>query len=241
MARRPRPVQQSLPGTAGWGGARQGAGRPRGPRPRTLHRARSPHVERHPVHLTLRARPDAGSLRAPRAYGALVAALTAAQRDGFRVVQYAVQADHVHLIAEATDGAALRSGVQGLVVRAARALNRARRRRGAVWGDRYHRRDLTTPREVHHALAYVLCNARKHAPGGPRFDSCSSAPWFDGWRGAPPAAPPAARRPVRAARSWLLTTGWRRHGLLEPTTTPGDRDSWRRVAARRGWELVTIG
>ena len=238
---RRRPVQQSLPRTAGWGGKRAGAGRKPGPRPRTRHRARPPHAERHPVHLTLRARREAGSLRAPRAHLALVAALTAAQRDSFRVTQYSVQADHVHLIAEATDGAALTAGVQGLVVRAARAINRATGNRGAVWGDRYHRRDLTTPREVHHALVYVLCNARKHAAGVPRFDGCSSAPWFDGWRDAPPAAPPDLRRPVRAARSWLLTTGWRRHGLLAPATTPGERDSWRRVAARQGSVIVTIG
>ena len=178
-------------------------------------------------------------MRAPRAYLALVAALTAAQRDGFRVTQYAVQADHVHLIAEAPDGAALAAGVQGLVVRAARAVNRAVGRRGAVWGDRYHRRDLTTPRAVHHALVYVLCNARKHHAGVPRFDACSSAAWFDGWRGGAPATP-AGPRPVRAARTWLLTTGWRRHGLLDPEATPGPRESWRRVAARRGWTVTTV-
>lgn len=193
------------------------------------------------MHLTLRARPDRGSLRAPRAYGALLAGLRAAQRAEFRVAQYSVQADHVHLIAEATDGTALAAGIQGLVVRAARAINRATGRRGAVWGDRYHRRDLTTPREVHHALAYVLCNARKHAAGVARFDACSSAPWFDGWRGTPPVAPPDPPRPVRAARSWLLTTGWRRHGLLAPTTTPGDRGAWQRRAARWGGALVTVG
>jgi len=232
------PRQQSLPHTAGWGGKRARAGRKPGPRPRTLHRARPRHAARHPVHLTLRARREAGSLRAPRAYVAVVAALTAAQRADFRVVQYSVQEDHVHLIAEAADAATLASGVQGLVVRTARAINRALGRRGVVWGDRYHRRDLTTPRAVHHALAYVLCNSRKHDAGVPRFDACSSAAWFDGWRAAPAPAAPAAPRPVRAARTWLLTTGWRRHGLLDPGATPGPRGSWRRAAQRRGGVLT---
>jgi hypothetical protein len=35
-------------------------------------------------------------------------------------------------------------------------------RGGAVWGDRFHARDLKTPREVRHALVYVLNNHRKH-------------------------------------------------------------------------------
>ncbi len=190
------------------------------------------------MHLTLRARREVGSLRAPRTVLALVAAVRAAQRDDFRVVQYSVQEDHAHLIVEASDAAALAAGVQGLVVRAARAVNRAVGHRGAVWGDRYHRRDLTTPRAVHHALAYVLCNERKHHAGVARFDRCSSAAWFDGWRAAPPpAAVGDVARPVRAARTWLLTTGWRRHGLLAPEATPGDRESWRH---RRRGRLTTV-
>jgi REP element-mobilizing transposase RayT len=245
------PVQQRLPGTSGWGGKRDGAGRKPGPHPRTLHRARPAHSERHPVHLTLRSRREAGSLRTPRVYFALLAALAAAQRDGFRIAQYSAQEDHLHLIVEATDGLALERGVRGLLVRVARAVNRVIGRRGSLWADRYHRRDLRTPREVRHALAYVLCNARKHHAGVPVLDRCSSAAWFDGWRTPPVAAVTAAlgenaasqpeHVPVRAARTWLLTVGWRRHGLLDPRGTPGARESWRRVAARRGQLLATAG
>ena len=59
-----------------------------------------------------------------------------------------------------------------------------------------------------------------------RLDPASSARWFDGWkRGIPttsegtraaPDAPPVAR-----ARTWLLTIGWRRYGLLDPADVPG--------------------
>jgi hypothetical protein len=125
----------------------------------------------------------------------------------------------------------------------ARAVNRILGRRGALWADRYCRRDLRSPREVRHALAYVLCNARKHHAGVPELDRCSSAAWFDGWRGAPrgTARATTAEAPVRAARTWLLTVGWRRHGLLDPRATPGDRESWRPVAARRRELPATVG
>jgi len=36
------------------------------------------------------------------------------------------------------------------------------RRRGQVFADRYHAVTLTSPRQVHHALAYVLNNWRRH-------------------------------------------------------------------------------
>ena len=59
------------------------------------------------------------------------------------------------------------------------------RRRGKVWGDRYHRRDLTSPRQVRNALVYCLKNYKKHyritSGAKPRIDLCSSARWFQGW------------------------------------------------------------
>ena len=35
-------------------------------------------------------------------------------------------------------------------------------RKGAVWADRHHRRELTTPSEVRSAMVYVLQNYRRH-------------------------------------------------------------------------------
>ncbi len=148
-------------------------------------------------------------------------------RGGFRLVQYAVQPDHLHLIVEASDKAALSTGMQGLSVRIARQLNGMLGRRGGVFADRYHARQLKTPREARNALAYVLLQARRHASkatGGrstPVIDPCSSAPLFDGFSGtrAPRAGP--WDETVVAARMWLLTTGWRRHGKIDPREIPG--------------------
>jgi len=138
----------------------------------------------------------------------------------FRVVQFSVQNDHVHLIVEASDSDCLGRGVQGLAIRLARAINRALAQPGKVWGDRYHARELRTPREVRTAIVYVLMNAKKHlrraASGG--IDPMSSAPWFDGFRHATPLAPDEPA--VVEARTWLGATGWRRCGLVRVDEAP---------------------
>jgi REP element-mobilizing transposase RayT len=86
-------------------------------------------------------------------------ALARSSRAGFRVIEFSVQDDHVHLIAEAADRRTLSGGVRGLAIRLARAVNRTLGRRGQVWGSRYHARALTTPRAVRHVLIYVLNNS----------------------------------------------------------------------------------
>jgi putative transposase len=201
------------------GGRRDGAGRKAvGRRPGVPHRPRAPHARHAPVHVTLRAATLPVSLRAPSLFQVVKAALARASRDVFRVIAFSVQRNHLHLIVEAEAGAALSRGVQGLSIRIAKAVNRVLGRRGAVWGDRFHARDLTTPREVRNALVYVLQNHRKHGDGrGPRFDPCSSARWFEGWRLR---VEKALSSPVVTARTWLARWGWRRHGLLDPDERP---------------------
>jgi hypothetical protein len=146
-------------------------------------------------------------------------ALAAASRAEFRVIEFTVQADHIHLLAEAKDTHVLASGMRGLAIRVARAVNRSLGRRGRVWDSRYHARPLTTPRAVRHALVYVLMNFKKHGHIGTEIDPCSSGPWFSGWR-APPAAVEGGPRPIAVARTWLARLGWRRHGLIDPGERP---------------------
>lgn len=152
----------------------------------------------------------------------LVASIAKASTEAFRVVHFSIQDDHLHLLVEASDRSALRLGLQGLGVRLARATNRVLRRSGRVLGDRYHARALRTPREVKHALAYVLQNFKKHQRlAATRLDPCSSAVWFDGFRERAP--PPLAGAPVRAPHTWLCRVGWRRHGLLSAEARPAPR------------------
>jgi len=126
--------------------------------------------------------------------------------------------------------------MKAIGARLARAVNRVARRQGPVLAERYHHHLLRTPREVHRALRYVLLNARKHAGkvrGAVRavrtlLDPASSARWFDGWKPGRRPSPsafeaPAGREqpPVARARTWLLSVGWRRYGLLDPADVPG--------------------
>jgi REP element-mobilizing transposase RayT len=179
------------------------------------------HKARHPVHLTLRARTGLPPLRRSKTFRVVRDCLGKSSNEGFRIVQFSIQNDHLHLLVEASDRKALSVGVQGLAIRTARQLNRHLGRAGKVWSGRYHARSLETPREVRNALVYVLMNIKKHtASPCDGVDPCSSALWFDGWRpGRAPAAssdPP----PVRPARTWLATVGWRRTGLIDPRECP---------------------
>jgi REP element-mobilizing transposase RayT len=140
-------------------------------------------------------------------------------RHEFRLAHYSLQSNHVHLIAEADDQGALSREMQGLLVRIARALNRLWRRRGAVFADRYHARQLRTPREVRAALVYVLHNARHHGLQSSGVDLYSSGRWFDGWSRK---LVFASRSAVATARTWLLRVGWRRHGLIGLGDMPRD-------------------
>jgi hypothetical protein len=148
-------------------------------------------------------------------------ALARASRRGFRLLQFSIQVDHMHLIVEGDDATAFRRGIQGLAIRVAKAVNRVLRRHGHVWADRHHARDLTTPREVRHALVYVLQNWRKHGWHGGGLDGRSSAPWFTGWRVR--FAAPVGRTPVVAPATWLARIGWRRHGLVGIDEAPRPR------------------
>jgi REP element-mobilizing transposase RayT len=167
----------------------------------------------------------------------------ACSRNGFRLVQYSIQDDHAHLLIETDDAERLGCGMKSITARFARAVNRALGRSGPVLRDRYHLEVLETPRQVRNALAYVLLNARRHAakrlakrakrgtavPALPKtsvLDAASSARWFEGWRSdvALDRSPPRAlgwAPAVGAAKTWLLTQGWRRHGLIDPNEIPG--------------------
>ena len=177
------------------------------------HRARPTITGRAPLHVTLRLAGGLPSLRSHRAHQELRDALRAgAERFGFRVVHYGAMTNHLHLVCEAEDARALSRGLKGLAVCIARAVNRVWTRAGALFGDRYHARELHTPGEVRNVLAYVLNNARRHGLDvRGLLDPCSSAILFEGWREV--RAGGGATWLARA-RTWLLSIGWKRHGPI---------------------------
>lgn len=153
--------------------------------------------------MTTRICPGLPSLRESRAHSLLLATLKAGcDRFGYRLVEFSLQRDHFHLIVEVSDRLALTRGAKGLGVRVARALNRLWGRTGRVIDDRYHARELGSPREVRNGLVYVLHNARKHGQWGRGIDPFSTGPWFDGY--AKPMATidagTGARQPAKRVR-----------------------------------------
>lgn len=182
------------------------------------------------MHLTLKIARELPNLRRRDAIRTIERQLFAANgRFGLRIAQYCVQKDHLHLVCEATGRDALSRGMQGMSIRIARALNRLWQRKGSLFADRYHAHILKTPREVKNCLSYVLNNARRHGKQRRQVkrvyplawaDPCSSARWFDGFRGVRPERTPD-QAPVAAPRTWLLRVGWRRHGLLALDAIPG--------------------
>jgi REP element-mobilizing transposase RayT len=208
-----------------WGGTRDGAGRKPDPRTRSMpHRARPPHKGVYPLHVTMRA--SLRGLRAQSVFERIRGALRRASGTTFRVVHFSVQDNHLHLLVEANDKRELTRGMRGLAVRAAHGINRALGRRGRVFAERYHARELTRPRAVRHALVYILHNHRKHGVSLAWLDACSSARSFDGWRrdvllDVARAGPDRAElRDVAAPKTWLASTGWRRAGLLGIDESP---------------------
>ena len=207
-------------------GKRRRPGRkPKGRVAGVSHRQREALAPRHPAHVTLKLRSGLPRLRQKAERTALCAAFAAAgcarSAASFRICHYVILNDHLHLIVEAEGRCALARGLQGLLIRIAKTLNKLWSRRGTVFADRYHDRALRTPREVRNAIRYVLQNGRHHAAEGrmvhvaQAIDVYSSAPWFDGWvEEITVRNLPASARPTRAAQTWLLHTGWRRCGLL---------------------------
>jgi len=162
----------------------------------------------HPVHVTLRVCDAVWNLRSRRCFRAIARAFAFGKlRNGFRLVHFSVQGNHVHLIVEAESAEQLARGIQGLAIRLARGLNRVMQRRGDVFADRYHAHALRTPTEVANAVAYVLGNFVRHAS---RWGKTVRADWIDPNSSAAISAevtgPPLTADP----QTWLLRGGWRR-------------------------------
>ena len=200
------------------GGARAGAGRkPKGEKSLVTHGTRSTVTRRDPVLITTRLVEGLPNLRRERTLVLLRDKLAAgADRFGFRLVEYSIQTNHLHFVAEGEDARSIARGMQGLLVRIAKALNRHWDRRGKVLVDRYHARILSTPREVRNALVYVLQNARKHGARIFGIDAHSSGPWFSGWMDRTP----RKDRALPEASSWLLLFGWLKGGRIATSEAP---------------------
>ncbi|MFZ5896318.1 MAG: transposase [Myxococcota bacterium] len=221
----------SFPGS--WGGRRKGAGRLAGNgRGKVPHRPRPEHRKDRPVLITMRSKWRC--LRTQFVFPTLrkaIADTRLSRVKGFRVCEFSVQGDHIHLLVEAESSKALQRGIHALAIRIAKRTNRLLFERGKFFDDRYHALELTTPRAVRNAIVYLLGNHRKHSPArasGCAIDVYSSAPYFTGFKERASillndALSSPGGVPVDRAQTWLLAHGWKRHGLISIEEAPASR------------------
>jgi REP element-mobilizing transposase RayT len=222
------------------GGKRKGAGRkPRGARSGAPHKKRPEIKPSQGLHVVLRVVASVGSLRRRNMYKAMrEATIVAAVRERIRIVHITLQRNHVHLLVEAENKQALARGMQGFQISAARNVNTMlgegpyRRRRGAVFADRYHLEVITSPRRAHHAIRYVLSNWRRHKEDRHGIastwlvDPFSSGISFPDWKELEdkdvmwPIRDTYDPLMVRRPASWLLQEGWKLGGSISARDVP---------------------
>ena len=212
----------------GRGGFRENAGRKRAAKANTPHRARPALSHRVPPHITIRAAKGLPSFReqvVARAIGHVIRTMRVVRND-FRIIEISIQSNHIHLIVEADDEKALSSAIRSFEMRVSKALNHhvLCRRRGKVWGDRYFRVDLTSPKQAkqaRHALAYVLQNGAHHGVVRPgEKDPISSARWSNRYVTRPEL--PLETSLTSPSLTYMLNVLWERRwpGAISPAEVP---------------------
>src|SRR5678815_3040353 len=195
------------------GGKRRGAGRkPRGDRAGVPHRPRAQVRRRTVLHVTVRLVREVRNLRRFKLMPQLrTAFLRTRKKDEFRLCQFSIQRDHLHLACEADSNQGLSRGMQGLEISVAKRVNAKLGRKGKVFADRFHAVVVTSPRQMRNALCYIMNNARRHGerldPSYGGIDPFSSAWHFEGWshdRWRQGLSPPKGAACVVPAESWLL-------------------------------------
>ena len=164
-----------------------------------------------PIHVVWRIRRGLPGLRTPRALRRLERAFRKGkERNGFALLHYSIQHDHLHLIVEVKNRRKLSKGLQALGIRLAKSLNSLwHRKRGRVFAERYFALALASCRQIWRTVRYVLNNGRKHGSwkvkGQP--DPYSSGRWYLPWS-LKNICRPLRRSPVMEARSIASFLPW---------------------------------
>jgi putative transposase len=188
-----------------WGGKRKGAGRKQiKRRPGVSHKSRPELRRGWAVHATLRVREHVWNLRNPHCFEVIANALAGVNGRGvIRIIHFAVLGNHLHVIVEAANSAALARGMSGLMIRIAKRLNRLLACRGPVFEDHYHSHPLRNPTEAARAISYVVGNFARHTL---RRGEAMQAVEADPFSSAYAANSALVAEPV----TWLLKEGWTR-------------------------------
>lgn len=141
------------------GGRRPNSGRPRIHSKGVSHNKRdkiTPHI---PCHINFKYRTF---IRTEILLEHFILAMMKSQRHGFRIIQFSMQSNHVHLIVEAQNNQILEKGMRSLTNSFAKRLSKTKRLNGTIQMERYHLHLLRTPTEVQNAIDYVIHNHEHH-------------------------------------------------------------------------------
>ncbi len=198
------------------GGRREGAGRKKVNKHELPHLAR-PIIEKlTPVHVNIKLVRGLPNLRTPKFLKEFARAAERARRFGFNVQHFAIESNHLHLIAEVKSNDQLERGMTSLKTSIAWMIRKLVGHAGKVFLSRYHLHEIKTPTEMKNALKYVLFNHAKHTEQLPFADPYSSIYFFRELAGlhevqlTVPQWIVHIRMAVTRPTSWLQKLGWRR-------------------------------
>ncbi|MEA9355221.1 transposase [Bacteriovorax sp. PP10] len=114
------------------------------------------------LHLTIKVRENKADIQNKRILKALHNAIRRARLKGLKIVHYTLEYNHVHLLVESMDNKILHKGMQAFGITIAKAINKIKRTKGAVYKNRYHLRVIDSPRQLKNVLHYIFSNGIKH-------------------------------------------------------------------------------
>lgn len=126
------------------------------------------------LHLTIKVRENKADIQNKRILKALHYAIRRARLKGLKIVHYTLEYNHVHLLVESVDNKILHKGMQAFGITIAKAINKIKRTKGAVYKNRYHLRVIDSPRQLKNVLHYIFSNGVKHKRTNSQIDLFNS-------------------------------------------------------------------
>lgn len=155
-----KPKQQSLNLYLGkHGGRRPSSGRNRLHSKGVSHRTRELVSARTPVHINFKV---STYIQSRPALEILTYAIHKASTHNLNIIYYALQRDHIHLIAEAPNNQTLSKGMRALTISFAKRIQKLKQTNESIQVERYHLHVLKCPTEVENAVDYVINNEVHH-------------------------------------------------------------------------------
>ncbi|MBC7711716.1 MAG: transposase [Rhizobacter sp.] len=115
-----------------------------------------------PLHLTIKVRSNKADIQNKIILKSLHRAIIRGRLKGLKIIHYALEYNHVHLLVEACNNIVLHKGMQALGITFSKGINKFKKVNGAVYKHRYHFRQISSHRDFRNVLNYIFNNGVKH-------------------------------------------------------------------------------